>query len=162
MAPTREQILPIIGAELDQGQTLVQGRRAVELLPEEEEDRGLLDEVLRERRDQVLEHLFTMLGFCFPGEPLTVALRGVRSRDEHLRATAFEYLESTLPGDLRRRLWPILDAPPIRRPSSAGAPREAIDSLLSARHSIAFRVDELRAQLEDLERRQAGEADRPE
>jgi len=42
------------------------------------------------------------------------------------------------------------------------APREAIDSLLSARHSIAFRVDELRAQLEDLERRQAGEADRPE
>jgi AAA family ATP:ADP antiporter len=162
LAPTREQILPIIGAELEQGQTLVQGRRAVELLPEEEEDRGLLDEVLRERRDQVLEHLFTMLGFCFPGEPLTVALRGVRSRDEHLRATAFEYLESTLPGDLRRRLWPILDAPPIRRPSSAGAPREAIDSLLSARHSIAFRVDELRAQLEDLERRQAREADRPE
>jgi hypothetical protein len=162
LAPTREQMLPIIGAELDQGQTLVQGRRAVELLPEEEEDRGLLGEVLRERRDQVLEHLFTMLGFCFPGEPLTVALRGVRSRDEHLRATAFEYLESTLPGDLRRRLWPILDAPPIRRPSSVGAPREAIDSLLSARHSIAFRVDELRAQLEDLERRQAGETDRPE
>jgi ATP:ADP antiporter, AAA family len=162
LTPTREQMLPIIGAELDQGQTLVQGRRAVELLPEEEEDRGLLGEVLRERRDQVLEHLFTMLGFCFPGEPLTVALRGVRSRDEHLRATAFEYLESTLPGDLRRRLWPILDAPPIRRPSSAAPPREAIDSLLSARHSIAFRVDELRAQLEDLERRQPGDADRPE
>jgi hypothetical protein len=162
LAPTREQMLPIIGAELDQGQSLVQGRRAVELLPEEEEDRGLLGEVLRERRDQVLEHLFTMLGFCFPGEPLTVALRGVRSRDEHLRATAFEYLESTLPGDLRRRLWPILDAPPIRRPSSGGAPREAIDSLLSARDSIAFRVDELRAQLEDLERRQPGKPDRQE
>jgi hypothetical protein len=140
--------------ELDNGQSLIQGRRAVKLLPEEEEDRGLLGEVLRERWDQVLEHLFTMLGFCFPGEPLTVALRGVRSRDDHLRATAFEYLESTLPGDLRRRLWPILDAPPIRRPSQAGSPRQAIDGLLSSRESIAFRVDELRAQIEDLERRQ--------
>ena len=157
LTPNREQMLSLIGAELDNGQSLIQGRRAVDLLPEEAEDRGLLGEVLRERWDQVLEHLFTMLGFCFPGEPLTVALRGLRSRDEHLRSTAFEYLESTLPGDLRRRLWPILDAPPLRRPSSAGSPREALDALLSSRESIAFRVDELRAQIEDLERRRTRE-----
>jgi hypothetical protein len=158
LAPTREQILPIIDAELDGGQRLVAGRRAVELLPEEEEDRGLLGEVLRERWDQVLEHLFALLGFCFPGEPLAVALRGVRSPDQHLRGTAFEYLESTLPGDLRRRLWPLLGAPPIRRPSAAGSPRQAVDSLLEARQSIAFRFDELRTQIEEMERRRTGEA----
>jgi AAA family ATP:ADP antiporter len=154
LAPTREEILPIIGAELDKEQGLIQGRRAVELLPEEEEDRGLLGEVLRERSDQVLEHLFTLLGFCYPAEPLTVALRGVRSEDAHLRHTALEFLESTLPGDLRRRLWPIVDASSLRRPSNAVAPRQAIETLLSARSSIAFQVDELRAQIEDLKRRQ--------
>lgn len=78
----------------------------------------------------------------------------MRSRDEHLRATAFEYLESTLPATCGAGSRPILDAPPLRRPSSAGSPRQAIDSLLSSRHSIEFRVDELRAQLEELERRQ--------
>ncbi|HKT59598.1 MAG TPA: hypothetical protein VJQ46_06080 [Gemmatimonadales bacterium] len=158
LTPGADLIWPIVSAELDNGQSLVAGRRAVELLPEEAEDRGLLGEVLRKRSDQALEHLFALLSLCFPGEPLAVALRGIRSGDEHLRGTALEYLESMLPGDIRRRLWPILGAPPLRRPSSSTAPRQAINSLLSSRDSIAMHVDELRAQIEDLERRQTGQA----
>jgi len=60
---------------------------------------------------------------------------------------------------VRRRLWPILGAPPLRRPSSAVPPRQAINSLLSSRDSIAMHVDERRAQIEDLERRQAEQGD---
>jgi len=156
LTPAADQIWPIVSGELDNGQSLAAGRRAVELLPEEEEDRGLLGEVLRERSDQVIEHLFALLSLCFPGEPLAVALRGIRSGDAHLRGTALEYLESMLPGDIRRRLWPIVGAPPIRRPSQSGPPRQAINSLLSSRDSIAMHVDELKAQIEDLERRQNG------
>lgn len=48
-----------------------------------------------------------------------------------------------------------MNSPP--RPSQSARPRQAINSLLSSRDSIAMHVDELKAQIEDLERRQNGE-----
>jgi len=158
LAPARDRVLPIIEAELDHGLSLVHGGRAVGLLPEDEADRGLLGEVLRERRDQVLEHLFTLLGFCYPDEPLATALRAVRSGDVHLHATALDYLESTLPMDLRRRLWPMLEGTPPRRTSLSGPPQRALRELLASRHSIEVRLDELRDQVRALERQAEGTA----
>jgi hypothetical protein len=143
--------MPLIEAEFNHGQSLIRGHRAVDLLPEEEERRGLLGEVLRERRDQVLEHLFTLLSLCYPDAPLAVALRGVRSDDPHLRGTALDYLESTLPIDVRRRLWPLIGAAPLRRASVDGAPGQALDELLSSRPSIAIRVGDLREQIKQIE-----------
>jgi AAA family ATP:ADP antiporter len=158
LAPARDRVLPIIESELDHGLSLVHGGRAVALLPEDEADRGLLGEVLRERRDQVLEHVFTLLGFCYPDEPLATALRAVRSGDVHLHATALDYLESTLPMDLRRRLWPVLEGTPVRRTSLSGPPQRALHELLASRHSIEVRVDELRDQVRALERPAEGTA----
>ena len=56
-----------------------------------------------------LEHVFTMLGFVLPAEPLRIALQAVQADDSALRETALEYLESVLPTDVRAQLWPFLE-----------------------------------------------------
>jgi hypothetical protein len=63
-----------------------------------------LDEV-----DVGLAHVFRVLGFALPAEPLRVALRAVTTDDVELRAMALEYLESILPADVRAQIWPLLD-----------------------------------------------------
>jgi ATP:ADP antiporter, AAA family len=59
--------------------------------------------------DVALAHVFRVLGFVLPAEPLRVALRALKTADSGLRAMALEYLESILPADVRAQLWPLLD-----------------------------------------------------
>jgi len=48
-----------------------------------------------------MRHVFTLLSFVFPMEPLRAAYRGLRSGDAHVRGTAREYLHGILPPDIR-------------------------------------------------------------
>lgn len=61
-----------------------------------------------------LEHVFRLLSLAFPGEPLALAFRGAGGTDAHLRGTALEYLETALPEDVRRVLWPYLETDRLR------------------------------------------------
>lgn len=56
-----------------------------------------------------LAHLFTLLAFVLPVEPLRAAYRGLKGDDQRARGTALEYLGGVLPRDVREGLWTILE-----------------------------------------------------
>jgi hypothetical protein len=56
-------------------------------------------ELAREVPD--LRHVFTLLSFVVPVQPLRAAYRGLRGGDSHARGTALEYLHGVLPKDIR-------------------------------------------------------------
>ena len=64
-------------------------------------------ELTREASD--LAHLFTLLSFVVPVQPLRAAYRGLRGADPHARGTALEYLHGILPKDVRVALMGKLE-----------------------------------------------------
>jgi hypothetical protein len=103
----------------------------------------LADDALRTRANRSLEHVFTLLALTLPRQPLRVAYRGLYTDDAVLRGTALEYLESSLPANVRRMLWPYLDDDRARFASSL-TPEQALADLLRSGDSIRIRLDELR------------------
>jgi ATP:ADP antiporter, AAA family len=143
LSPTKDEIQTIILKELAVGRRVWASQRTVERLAEEER-LELLGEVIRERADRNLEHLFALLALCLPAEPIRAAYRGLISGDAHLRATALDYLERAVPSGLKTRLWELLEESPSTELTAS--PQEDIQDLLRVRQSIAFRVEELRRQ----------------
>ncbi len=85
-------------------------------------------EILRRRSATGLYHVFTLLGLTYPAEPMRLAFQGVYTDDRSLRATALEYLETTLPPDIRSLLWPLI-ASDETAPASGRANHELAESL---------------------------------
>jgi hypothetical protein len=103
----------------------------------------MADDALRARANRSLEHVFTLLSLALPRQPLRIAFRGLQSVDPLLRGTALEYLETSLPAEIRRELWTYLeDDRPRRRDSRS--PDQALADLLRSNESIVIRLDELR------------------
>jgi hypothetical protein len=93
--------------------------------------------VLARRSSAGLAHVFTLLGFALPAQPLRLALQAIDAGDRTLRGTALEYLESILPAGIRVRLWPFLEADGAA--SEPARPRtEVLASLERAHPSIRF------------------------
>ncbi|HKQ19472.1 MAG TPA: hypothetical protein VJW75_06960, partial [Candidatus Eisenbacteria bacterium] len=110
----------------------------------------VVDEVIRSRANRSLEHVFTILSLAMPREPLQIAFRGLHTDDPLLRGTALEYLETSLPPEIRRRLWPFLEDTRRKRGPTRDA-QAALDRLLESSESIAINLEELRrAQAEKL------------
>ena len=63
-----------------------------------------------------LEHTFNVLALTFPREPMQLAYAAVTADDPYLRGVALEYLDATLPADLREGLSPHLE--PGKKPRS--------------------------------------------
>ena len=80
-----------------------------------------------------MEYIFTLLSLRLPRKPLKIAFRGLRSEDRHLKGTALEYLESVLPAEIRKYIWPYLTQAPST--SHEARPQEEIVSDLM--HSSA-------------------------
>lgn len=88
-----------------------------------------------------LEYVFTLLSLILPPHPLRVAYHGLHAADPHLRGTALEYLESVLPPDIQRALWPLLpEAPSPRRQRPARPGTEVEQDLLRAEPSILLHL----------------------
>ena len=64
---------------------------------------------LRERANQSLEHVFTLLSLVLPRRPLIIAYHALSS-DARARGTALEYLDSVLPPEIREA-WDFLEVP---------------------------------------------------
>jgi len=122
LAPPPEVIFDAIERELSVDQNLWRSRR---LLGEQNplEQLPHLDEVLRERADRSLEHLFSLLALVVPREPLKAAFRSLHAEDEALRALALEYLDGVLPRGLGARLRSMLQEP-------AGAETRSVDEVV--------------------------------
>lgn len=100
-------------------------RRELEVGRRVWETRRLLDPLEPEAGDTIsqlgasLDHMFRLLWLRYPDRPVDLAHTGLTSSDMQVRGTALEYLETTLPTDIRELLWPLLgedelpDHPPI-------------------------------------------------
>ncbi len=129
--------------EVEAGAGVWEGRRLLDRFDDEAWSPAV-DDVIRDRAHRSLEHVFTLLALVLPRQPLQIAFRGLHVSDAHLRGTALEYLESALPPEIRRPLWPYLED---RRPKGARAARpteEALAELLRSSDSIAIHLRELR------------------
>jgi AAA family ATP:ADP antiporter len=142
---SRDAALQAVVRELVSG-TGVWGSRNLLDRMDDEGWSPVMDQFLRDRANRSLEHVFTLLAFALPREPLRIAFRGLHTDDPLLRGTALEYLESTLPPEIRKPLWPYLEDD---RPKRAGAVLPAADALhelLRSNESIVIRLEELRQQ----------------
>jgi hypothetical protein len=119
-----------------------EGHRVLDRL-EDEEWSPVFDELLRERANRGLQHVFTMLALILPREPLRLAFRGLHATDPMLRGTALEFLEALLPADIRAPLWPFLEDT-----RTGTAPRRSRDDVLrdlqASQASIAVDLERVR------------------
>lgn len=79
-----------------------------------------------------LAHVYALLSLILPPEPLEIARRGLRTKDPQLRGTALEYLESSLPDDILRALWPRLEADRALLEAKPKAPELALQTLMQS------------------------------
>ena len=56
-----------------------------------------------------IDHIFRLLALVHAQEPLQIAYRALKSRDEHLRQTSLEYLENILPYQVWQRILPLFE-----------------------------------------------------
>jgi hypothetical protein len=111
---------------------------------DDEEWSPVMGEVVRDRANRSLEHVFTLLALVLPRQPLRIAFRGLHVKDPFLRGTALEYLESALPPEIRKPLWPYLEDQRPRREPVIKPTEEALAKLLKQNDSIVIHLDELR------------------
>ena len=145
----RAHVLVLIDREVAVDRGVWESRRLLDAT-EDEDESPVLDEALRDRADRSLEHVFTVLSLILPAQPLRVAFRGLFTDDALLRGTALEYLESALPEDLRRKLWPFLETP-IRRGRPSRSSGDAMQDLLGSEETIADRLEALKRLREEKE-----------
>jgi hypothetical protein len=129
----RERIFEVVLREVAVSRPVWESRRLLDPVIRE----SALDEFVRDRASQSLTHVFTLLSVALPREPLQIAFRSLHSEDRHLRGTALEYLEGTLPPPIRQHLWPFL----VRRPAiqPARGRDEIIAELLRSSESLTLR-----------------------
>ncbi len=137
LAPSAEVVFEAVERELAVNRTVWESHR----LLDKREDTGFLDDVLRERANQSLEHVFSLLALRLSREPLKVAFRALHTDDPMLRGLALEYLDSSLPPTTRQRLSALVEQGPPRESRSA---EEVIDLLLESNQSIVNQILSLR------------------
>ena len=133
--------LEAVDREVDVSRPVWESRQLLDR-PDETQRRSAVDDFVSVRANQSLAHVFTLLSLVLPSEPLRIAFRGLHTDDARLRGTALEYLEHVLPGALRERLWPFLDAPRTR--AAARSREEVLADLLKSNPSIIVHLEELR------------------
>jgi hypothetical protein len=111
-----------------------------------EDQMPFIDEFLKDRANKSLEHVFTLLALVLPKEPLKISYLGLLTKDQNLRGTALEYLESVLPANIRSALWPYLDdersTSPAQKPTKTK--NEILDDLMKSNLSIQISLEEIR------------------
>jgi AAA family ATP:ADP antiporter len=131
----RERIWDVVQREMGVERGIWESRRLLDL--PEEESSPMETELLRDRADRSLEHLFTLLSLILPRETLRLAFHGLHTGDPYLRGTALEYLETVLPEPVWARLWPLLEDGETRTRSRRSS-EQALRELLASQHSIAL------------------------
>ena len=132
-----ERLMQIVTRELSVSKNIWEGRRLLDQRDEADSQYIYLDEVLKDRANYSLEHVFSLLAIFVPREPLKVAFRALHSDDPLLRGLGLEYLETTLTPDVFNHLSALVEASPTQ-PLSRD-PEQVLDELM-AQDSIQFQV----------------------
>ncbi len=135
----REAVFEVVARELSVSRSVWNGHRLLDTRDASEQTQ-FLDEVLRERADASLEHVFTLLGLVLPRDPLKVVFRALHTDDRSLRGLAFEYLDTVLPENVRGRLARIVEEPPGGKGHRSS--EEILASLMQSNQSVVLRLRE--------------------
>jgi hypothetical protein len=138
----RERVFSAVLREMRVERGLWESRQLIDL--PDDESSPMEAEVLRERANRSLEHLFTLLSLVFPRETLRIAFHGLHTHDPYLRGTALEYLETVLPDQIWRRLLPFLNEGGDYVPRRGRGSGQAVDDLLASRESILLALGQAR------------------
>lgn len=139
-----QAIFDVLDRELSVSQSIWDSHRLLDkrdtmAMPEDPGDGfAYLDDVLRERANQSLEHVFSLLSVVRPRDPLRIAFRALHTDDRQLRGLALEYLESVLPTATRMKLWSVINvdgAAATKRP-----PQEVLDRLMLSSATLQLKV----------------------
>lgn len=151
----REDVIyAVVEKELSVSRTIWEGHRLLdhrEVTASESTDRfSFLDEILRERANQSLEHVFSLLTLVLPREPLQVAFRALHTNDRQIRALALEYLENVLPISVREKLWAVIQEGP--EPRVEKSPQQVLDALMLSNATLQLKIRSELAHPEESER----------
>lgn len=74
----------------------------------------LLERLLRERMEDYERNLFNLLSLLHPPRDIAAARGGLRSGKVEVRAHALEYLDNLLDGEIRQKVFAVIDDLPLR------------------------------------------------
>ncbi|MGE0406433.1 MAG: hypothetical protein AB7O65_09040, partial [Candidatus Korobacteraceae bacterium] len=132
------RMMEVVEKELSVSHGIWASRRLLENRDDWHSQAAYLDEVLRGRSHQSLEHVFSLLAIVLPRDPLKLAFRALHSEDRLLRGLGVEYLETALPSQHFALLRGMLQVDSeVHNAQSSGNPLEA---LLASHQSILLSV----------------------
>jgi ATP:ADP antiporter, AAA family len=106
---SRAQVIEAIRREVESNQLLSDySSAAFDREDDQDDERALVVELVRDRAGRSLEHLCTILSLVLEREPLRIAFTALHHDDDKYRGTALEYLDTVLPPEIRELIWPYL------------------------------------------------------
>jgi AAA family ATP:ADP antiporter len=99
-------------------------------------DDALLVRALREKMERVRSRIYNLLAQMYPWRDIAVAEWTMRHGDPRARASASEYLDNILKGDLRKQIMPVIEDLPLEEKVRRGnsllktRPRDLEETLL--------------------------------
>jgi ATP:ADP antiporter, AAA family len=137
----RDRVLQAVQREIAVDRTIWEARQLID--SPDDVASPMETELLRDRASRSLEHLFTLLSLILPKQTLRLAFHALHTDDPQLRGTALEYLETTLPEPLWRRLRLLLPSG-ARALKPSATPDRAARELLASRETIGLALAEAR------------------
>ncbi|MBL8173137.1 MAG: hypothetical protein JNK48_00620 [Bryobacterales bacterium] len=134
----KETIYEAVKRELGVATPIWQGRRLLDTRDASDSGFSFLDDVLRDRANQSLENVFSLLAVVLPREPLKVAFRALHSEDRLLRGLGLEYLEGVLPTAINAMLGEVLESTPAADPGKN--PEEVLARLMQSNQSLMLEL----------------------
>jgi hypothetical protein len=136
----RGRIFAVVIREAGVSRPVWEGRQLLDAAIDADDASAQVQAVVSRRASHALTHVFTLLSLVLPAEPVRIAYAGLQTTDKGLRGTALEYLDATLPADIRDSLWPFLDASGDR-PRSSRSRDEIVAELMNANQSIQLHLE---------------------
>lgn len=133
-----DRIYPIVQRELSVSKPIWEGRKLLDERDSTDPTFNYLDDVLRERANQSLEHVFSLLATILPREPLKTAFRALHSEDRLLRGLGLEYLSSTLPTEINTKLIDLTGQGATLTPQRDS--QSVLDELMASNNSLVFEL----------------------
>ncbi len=131
-------IYATVTRELSVSKPIWEGRKLLDSRDVNDSGFSFLDEVLKERANQSLEHVFSLLSVLLPREPLKTAFRALHSEDRLLRGLGFEYLASTLPVAVNAKLVALIEHG--AELNSGKSAQEVLDQLMASGNSLVLEL----------------------
>jgi hypothetical protein len=96
-----------------------------------------LDEHLKERANQSMEHVFSLLALVLAREPLKIAFQALHTDDRMLRGLAREYLDTLLPEPVKEKFWTLIESVPRMETAT---PPETLQQLMQSSQNLLTKV----------------------